>query len=91
VLAISFMESENFIYILPFLVVLFFGAIYLLGKKVKEYNASYQARRDEAAIKLFNAVRSVSTPLIIGIASLIRCASSSTCLALLSSDESRHI
>ena len=41
VLAISFIESENFIYI-PFLIVLFFGAIYLLVKKQKGYNASHQ-------------------------------------------------
>jgi hypothetical protein len=57
VLAIFSIESGNFIYI-PFLIVLFFGAIYLLVKKQKEYSASYQARRDQAAIKLFNAVLS---------------------------------
>jgi hypothetical protein len=42
----------------PFLVVLFFGAIRLNDKKEKEFHASYQASRDEAAKKLFNAVRS---------------------------------
>ena len=47
-----------FIICFPFLAVLFFGAIRLNGKKEKEFNASYQARRDEAAIKLFYAVRS---------------------------------
>jgi len=57
VLTAVFIGSGNFIYI-PFLVVLFFGAIYLQDKKLKEFNASYQARRDEAAIKLFNAARS---------------------------------
>ena len=38
--------------------VLYFGTCYLLYKKKKKYDAAYQARRDEAAIKLFNAARS---------------------------------
>jgi hypothetical protein len=56
-LAIYFLANENYIYI-PFPIVLCFGAIYLANKEWKAYRAAYQARRDEAAIKLFNAVRS---------------------------------
>jgi hypothetical protein len=56
-LAIYFLGNENYIYI-PFPIVLCFGAIYLANKEWKAYRAAYQARRDEAAIKLFNAVRS---------------------------------
>ena len=48
--------NENFIWISVFL--LSFGPWYLLYKKKKKYDAAYQARRDEAAIKLFNAARS---------------------------------
>lgn len=32
--------------------------LYLLYKKMKDYNAAYQARRDQAALKLFNATSS---------------------------------
>jgi hypothetical protein len=42
------------------LIILCFGASYTLYKRHKEYVASYQARRDEAAIKIFNAVRASS-------------------------------
>jgi hypothetical protein len=56
-LAIYFLANDNYIYGL-FPIVLCFGAIYLANKERKEYRAAYQARRDEAAIKLFNAVRS---------------------------------
>ena len=61
VLAILFTKTfpdfdDKFIWISVF--VLCFGTGYLLYKKTKKYYAAYQARRDEAAIKLFNAVRS---------------------------------
>jgi hypothetical protein len=59
-LAIYFLANENYIYV-PFPIVLCFGAIYLANKERKEwkeYRAAYQARRDEAAIELFNAVKS---------------------------------
>jgi hypothetical protein len=52
---------QNVIYFL-FLIMLFIGAMYLLVKKNKEYIASYQARRDEAARILLNAVISGEHP-----------------------------
>jgi hypothetical protein len=39
-----------------FLVAMWSGAAYLLGREYKEAAASYQTRRDKAAITLFNAV-----------------------------------
>jgi hypothetical protein len=59
--------TEDYASLAPFLIilccgliVLCCGAFYVLYKRHKEYVASYQARRDEAAIKIFNAVRSSS-------------------------------
>jgi hypothetical protein len=62
-----FILTEDYASLAPFLIilccgliVLCCGAFYVLYKRQKEYAASYQARRDEAAIKIFNAVRSSS-------------------------------
>jgi hypothetical protein len=54
-----FFLTESYAYapLAAFLIILCCGALYVLYKRHKEYVASYQARRDEAAIKIFNAVR----------------------------------
>jgi len=54
VLAFYFIVNEKPIYA-PFLMVLCLGASYLLYQEYKEAAASYQMRRDKAAIALFNA------------------------------------
>jgi hypothetical protein len=55
-------EFEEFYFIgliaAPLLIVAFLGASYLLYREYKEAAASYQMRRDKAAIALFNAVMS---------------------------------
>ncbi len=56
-LAFSFIMNDKLIYA-PFLMVFCVGASYLLYKEYKQAVASYQARRDQAAITLFNSVRS---------------------------------
>jgi Na+/melibiose symporter-like transporter len=55
-------ETYAYVPLALLLIILCCGASYVLYKRHKEYVASYQARRDEAAIKIFNAVRS-SAPL----------------------------
>lgn len=48
---------DGYALLAPALIILCCGASYVLYKRNKEYVASYQERRDEAAIKIFNAVR----------------------------------
>jgi hypothetical protein len=55
-----FFLTENYALLAPFLIILCFGASYILYKRHKEHVASYQARRDKAAIKIFKAVRASS-------------------------------
>ena len=56
-LALYLISNDKPIYA-SFLMVFCLGASYLLYKESKRAAASYQARRDQAAITLFNAVRS---------------------------------
>ena len=53
-------ETYAYVPLALFLIILCCGASYVLYKRHKEYVASYQARRDKAAIKIFNAVRASS-------------------------------
>jgi len=55
ILAVSELDEFYFIGLAPFLTVLCLGASYLLYQEHKEAAASYQMRRDKAAIALFNA------------------------------------
>jgi hypothetical protein len=55
VLALIALSTEHIAYI-PGLILLCFGASYLLYKKNKENVALYQSRRDTAADVLFNSV-----------------------------------
>jgi len=56
-LAFYFIVNDKPIYA-PFPIMSCLGASYLLYKEYKKAVASYQARRDQAAVTLFNAVRS---------------------------------
>jgi len=58
ILAVSELNEFYFIGLAPFLTVLCLGASYLLYQEYKEAAASYQMRRDKAAIALFNAAMS---------------------------------
>jgi hypothetical protein len=53
-----FFLTENYRPLALLLIILCCVTSYILYKRHKEYVASYQARRDKAAIKIFNAVRS---------------------------------
>ena len=55
ILAVSELDASYFIGLAPFLTELCLGASYLLYQEHKEAAASYQMRRDKAAIALFNA------------------------------------
>ena len=56
ILAVSELDEFYFIGLAPFLIVMCLGASYLLYREYKEAAASYQMRRDKAAITLFKAV-----------------------------------
>jgi hypothetical protein len=50
----------NYARLVLLLLIILFGVSYVLYKRRKEHVASYQARRDKAAIETFNAVKSSS-------------------------------